>query len=117
MPTVEEIEKMLALGLYYNEPEPAILCIRCGFALKTDTDEFLAISVRSMASQGRPGGDSTASCFLCNSLNRLSWQEGQMGQLSIPISLYRRELPASTAAFGQPAWCSFYNTSSSHIGM
>ncbi|KJZ70098.1 hypothetical protein HIM_10501 [Hirsutella minnesotensis 3608] len=38
IPTAKEIERLLALGLYYNEPEPAVLCIRCGFALKTGTD-------------------------------------------------------------------------------
>ncbi|KJZ70995.1 hypothetical protein HIM_09606 [Hirsutella minnesotensis 3608] len=38
IPTAKENERLLALGLYYNEPEPAVLCIRCGFALKTGTD-------------------------------------------------------------------------------
>lgn len=37
-PSSKERERLLALGLYYNEPEPAILCTRCGFALKTDAD-------------------------------------------------------------------------------
>lgn len=37
-PSSEERERLLALGLYYNEPEPAILYTRCGFALKTDAD-------------------------------------------------------------------------------
>ncbi|PWI64591.1 hypothetical protein PCL_09521 [Purpureocillium lilacinum] len=37
-PTSKERERLLALGLYYNEPEPAVLCLRCGFALKTGGD-------------------------------------------------------------------------------
>ncbi|KND91559.1 hypothetical protein TOPH_03807 [Tolypocladium ophioglossoides CBS 100239] len=36
--STKERERLLALGLYYNEPERAIVCTRCGFALKTDTD-------------------------------------------------------------------------------
>ncbi|PON20041.1 hypothetical protein TGAM01_v211085 [Trichoderma gamsii] len=31
-------EKLRSFGLYYNQPEPAIICISCGFALKTNTD-------------------------------------------------------------------------------
>lgn len=27
---------MAALGLYFNQPEFAIICIECGFALKAD---------------------------------------------------------------------------------
>lgn len=37
-PSPKEHEWLLALGLNYNETEPAILCIRYGFALKTDAD-------------------------------------------------------------------------------
>ncbi|KAK4073268.1 hypothetical protein Purlil1_13123 [Purpureocillium lilacinum] len=37
-PTPRVIEKLRALGLHYNEPERAILCSRCGFALKADAD-------------------------------------------------------------------------------
>lgn len=37
-PSPKERERLLALGLYYNEPELAILCTRCGFALKRDGD-------------------------------------------------------------------------------
>lgn len=31
-------EKLHSFGLYYNQPEPAVICISCGFALKTNTD-------------------------------------------------------------------------------
>ncbi len=37
-PTPRVIEKLRALGLHYNEPERAVLCSRCGFALKADAD-------------------------------------------------------------------------------
>ncbi|KAH7248228.1 hypothetical protein B0J15DRAFT_59904 [Fusarium solani] len=32
------IEQLDRLGLYLNQPEPAILCIQCKFALKADGD-------------------------------------------------------------------------------
>lgn len=35
----EELQRLAALELYYNEsPEPAIICIRCGYALKPGGD-------------------------------------------------------------------------------
>ncbi|OAQ59779.1 hypothetical protein VFPBJ_11599 [Purpureocillium lilacinum] len=37
-PTPRVVEKLRALGLHYNEPERAVLCCRCGFALKADAD-------------------------------------------------------------------------------
>ncbi|KAJ0132428.1 Uncharacterized protein HZ326_24490 [Fusarium oxysporum f. sp. albedinis] len=32
------IEQLESLGLYLNQPEPAIICIQCKFALKVDGD-------------------------------------------------------------------------------
>ena len=37
-PSQRDLENLIALGLYYIEPEHAVLCIRCGFALKADAD-------------------------------------------------------------------------------
>ena len=34
----EEARRIASLGLCLNEPEPAILCTECGFALKADSD-------------------------------------------------------------------------------
>ncbi|EMT67891.1 hypothetical protein NOF04DRAFT_1337737 [Fusarium oxysporum II5] len=28
-----QLQKLESLGLYYNSPEPAIICIECGFAI------------------------------------------------------------------------------------
>ncbi|KAI3573454.1 hypothetical protein IWW34DRAFT_144155 [Fusarium oxysporum f. sp. albedinis] len=28
-----QLQKLESLGLYYNSPEPAIICIKCGFAI------------------------------------------------------------------------------------
>lgn len=37
-PSQAEISKLLTLGLFYSKLEPAILCIQCRFALKTDAE-------------------------------------------------------------------------------
>lgn len=34
----EQAQRIASLGLYLNEPELAILCVECGFALKADSD-------------------------------------------------------------------------------
>lgn len=34
----EEAQRITSLGLYLNQPESAIICIECGFALKADSD-------------------------------------------------------------------------------
>ncbi|KAJ9419623.1 hypothetical protein QL093DRAFT_2370617, partial [Fusarium oxysporum] len=28
-----QLQKLESLGLYYNSPEPAIICVECGFAI------------------------------------------------------------------------------------
>ena len=37
-PTTTELEQLSSLGLHFNQPEPAIICKPCGFALKADQD-------------------------------------------------------------------------------
>ncbi|KID82474.1 hypothetical protein MGU_10223 [Metarhizium guizhouense ARSEF 977] len=34
----EEAQRIASLGLYLNQPESAVICIECGFALKADGD-------------------------------------------------------------------------------
>lgn len=36
----KELQKLEKLGLYYKKPELAILCIKCGFALKPNSDRI-----------------------------------------------------------------------------
>lgn len=38
MPTATQLEQLSPLGPHFNQPEPAIICKACGFALKTDQD-------------------------------------------------------------------------------
>jgi hypothetical protein len=37
-PTAEELQFLNSFGLVFNQPEPAITCKQCGFALKADGD-------------------------------------------------------------------------------
>lgn len=37
-PSGQELRYLQSLGLFFNEPEPAIICTRCVFALKADSD-------------------------------------------------------------------------------
>lgn len=34
----EEAQRIASLGLYFNQPESAVICIECGFAIKADGD-------------------------------------------------------------------------------
>lgn len=35
-PNAQQLDRLQKLGLHLNHPEPAVICITCGFALRAD---------------------------------------------------------------------------------
>ncbi|RYC79215.1 hypothetical protein BFJ63_vAg17907 [Fusarium oxysporum f. sp. narcissi] len=102
------LEQLNSLGLYLNQPEPAILCIHCKFALKADGDRVSRHlgerhGISKLARRGLDAFIHTLRLPDTETLPVRSDGSSPHPHLRILISSSCRAQPAGIVGFGQPA--------------